>query len=569
MEHVDTTPKNGAAKNTTKNAQGEGSVRWRRGKAEVRLSLGPLGRKNFSLPTCTTASKAEERRVLLAELAGKLLAANRIERGLPLLEQAARAEGRELTLVRGAIDLMCKGETVKAPSPGMTFKEVAESWLKGELTRQFPDHVKPRKEADVHLRHLERAVFPVVGAIPMSRFTLEHAEEAMRLLPKHYSAGTRRCVALLIHRVVGLAVYPLRLLPHSPLPTGFVPPAPAKKAKAHLYPDEDAQLLGCREIPLCDRILYGFLNREGMRADEAFGLEPHDLDLERGAVALDKNKTNDPRAWALSPDVVRALRVWLRLRENDDPRFFYRAAERALRKPDPRFVFHRRADLAARLRDDLEQAGIKREILFEHNESRQRIRAHDLRATFITIGLATGRSETWIMDRTGHRSSEMVHTYRRAARSFAELGLGPLRPMDEAIPEIAEILAAERAAEQRAAKGAAAEPSTSASAPPPTEAPGRATTQSPPRKAPEVKERRTGLAATTTRDGKTAPNGDGTTGHEKPNQGPTTDVATAPPRWSLAGPTAPAGPRADTRPTKNPGKSRKSALAETALSISK
>jgi len=29
-----------------------------------------------------------------------------------------------------------------------------------------------------------------------------------------------------------------------------------------------------------------------------------DLDLERGAVRLDKNKTDDPRAWALAPDVA-------------------------------------------------------------------------------------------------------------------------------------------------------------------------------------------------------------------------------------------------------------------------
>jgi len=46
---------------------------------------------------------------------------------------------------------------------------------------------------------------------------------------------------------------------------------------------------------------------------------------------------------------------------------------------------------------------------------------HDLRATFITVNLANGRTETWVADRTGHRSSVMIDRYRRAARTWAEL----------------------------------------------------------------------------------------------------------------------------------------------------
>jgi integrase len=103
-------------------------------------------------------------------------------------------------------------------------------------------------------------------------------------------------------------VFPLRLLPAHPLPRGFLP-APAKeKAKAYLYPDEERTLLGCATVPLVDRMLYGFLDREGMRSSEAELLERGDFDLKRGMVALDKNKTDDPRAWAMRPDTVRAMR---------------------------------------------------------------------------------------------------------------------------------------------------------------------------------------------------------------------------------------------------------------------
>jgi len=68
--------------------------------------------------------------------------------------------------------------------------------------------------------------------------------------------------------------------------------------------------------------------------------------------------------------------------------------------------------------------------------NRRKLRVHDLRATFVTLSLANGRTETWVADRTGHRSSQMINRYRRAARSAAELGLGGLVPLDVAIPEL-------------------------------------------------------------------------------------------------------------------------------------
>lgn len=60
-------------------------------------------------------------------------------------------------------------------------------------------------------------------------------------------------------------------------------------------------------------------------------------------------------------------------------------------------------------------------------------RTHDLRATFVTISLATGKTETWISDRTGHRSHEMIETYRRRSRTW---NLGEFGPLHELIPEL-------------------------------------------------------------------------------------------------------------------------------------
>jgi integrase len=93
--------------------------------------------------------------------------------------------------------------------------------------------------------------------------------------------------------------------------------------------------------------------------------------------------------------------------------------------------------LAKQLRADLNTAGVTRAELFERSAVRRPVRVHDLRATFVTISLANGKSETWVADRTGHRSSAMINRYRRQARTWAELGLDELSALDRALPELA------------------------------------------------------------------------------------------------------------------------------------
>ena len=57
--------------------------------------------------------------------------------------------------------------------------------------------------------------------------------------------------------------------------------------------------------------------------------------------------------------------------------------------------------LAAQLRDDLKlRAEVDRAKLFTGSKNRLRMRAHDLRATFITVSLASGRTWEWCQQRT-------------------------------------------------------------------------------------------------------------------------------------------------------------------------
>ena len=227
--------------------------------------------------------------------------------------------------------------------------------------------------------------------------------------------------------IVMVAVFPAQIIERSPVSRGFLPRVDRRKAFSYLFPDEDAALLACIQVALVRRLLYGVLAREGLRFSEAMRLSWRDLDLRRGIVRLDTNKTQDPRAWALHEGVVAAVHAW-RERYNSG-------------RPATELVFLRLDGTAFKLRADdfrrdLSLAGVVRHELFERTIARRPIRLHDLRATFVTIALATGRTETWVADRTGHRSSEMINRYRRPARSHRELGLGELVRLADVIPEL-------------------------------------------------------------------------------------------------------------------------------------
>jgi integrase len=334
--------------------------------------------------------------------------------------------------------ILSEERTAKAnppvPAPlGITFREFAEQWTRGEIHDRYPDHVGMKKTSDDDRQRLRAYVYPVMGDVPLVQLVgapgLERADEVMSKLPK-LSSQTRRHVAQTMHRVFAMATYPARLIPASPLPKGWLPRVKSVQAQAYLYPDEDAKLLACGDVPLVYRLLYGFLAREGCRPSEALRLERNDFDLGRGAVTLDRNKTDDPRAWALSTGAALAFEAWWRRFRVGGVHALVFLQENGT-KLDP-------YDLSADFRTHLRAAGVDRKALFEKSDVRKPVRAYDLRATFVTLSLANGKSEAWVSRRTGHRSSQMINRYRRIAESVAELNLGELLPLNEAIPELSE-----------------------------------------------------------------------------------------------------------------------------------
>ena len=415
-----------------------GAVTWIDGVARARVTITGRQRKTFKMPTVRTEADAAERAQLLATLARRLRQVDTPQaQTIKALDMAAAATERSLRNVLVVIDELADGKlapvTARADMP--TFRQLGERWTSGELAERYPDQIKVKRSVSDDIGRLDNYVYPVLGEVPIDQITLELCQEVMRRLPPKLAPATRRNIGQLVTRVMSMAVYPLCFIDHSPIPRGFLPRALQSKALAYLYPDEDARLMACGKVPLGYRLLWGFLAREGMRMGEARKLTWADVDLKRGAVRLDRNKSDDPRVWALDPGVAEALRRYrAQYREGDAPAALVFRGENDERLVAP--------GLADRFRGHLRKIDLdeERPELFESTAERRQIRVHDLRGTFVTIALANGRTESWIADRTGHRSSNMINRYKRQARTVAELGAGDLASLVEALPELAEPL---------------------------------------------------------------------------------------------------------------------------------
>jgi integrase len=407
------------------------------GSYSARITM--LGRERRTYPlaaSITMVEQAEARCSLLADLAARFRRAGKLSDpdALRLLDMAASAAEALLPGVENASAMLVGGQLPSKSVAVPTFEEIGKDWTTGELSKKWPDHVKAKKDVGIDEGRLKwlcniQIAGMRAGDIPIDKFTLAHAEEMMRQLPEAAeSPTTRRHYAIVLGRIVSLAVYPLKCIPVSPLPRNFLPKLGKPPRFPYLYPKEEAALLAHKTTPLAYRVLFGFLAREGCRESEAFAFQVRDFNLDVGSVRLDENKTDDPRSWALDPSVTVALRRWVELKRlQPDDRMFCDEDGEVLT------LGHRLAEV---LRAELHAAGVDRRELHYDGKNTRRLRVHDLRGTFVTINLANGKTETWVQDRTGHQSSGMVNRYRKQAREVHELNLGELSPMDLAIPEL-------------------------------------------------------------------------------------------------------------------------------------
>lgn len=403
---------------------------------EARIRIDGKNRKGFDLTGVAGEEAARERCKAMAEIATRLRKAGHADKAAKILEAAGKTRpGRPWEQVLVAVNALCTdGGAVSLGAAAITWAELGDEWTSGRLATKHTDHVKRKKNVASDKRIARMYVNPKIGPFAVQDARLEDFELVMADLPARLKPASRRHVAQYMAKLASLAVYPCRLLQASPIPRGWLPKIGGRLAMQYLRPDEDRRLLECVDVPLVRRLFFGVLAREGLRREELAGLLWRDLSLDVGAITLDTNKTNDPRSWALHPGVVRALTAW-RDRYRPDPP----PDERVFLDPNGIELSTKR--MAHDLRADLKRAGVTRAELFARTEARIPMRVHDLRATACTVWLANGKSEAWCCDRTGHRSSTMLNRYRRSARSWAELGLGELLSLDDAIPELSKVSA--------------------------------------------------------------------------------------------------------------------------------
>lgn len=398
-----------------------GGARTIRGKHYARVRFGRKDRIEVRVPWAKTRDEAAERAELIAELAEALVESGRRDLVRDFARELAEAHtSKRLEVVRKAIEAVVKGAVKAGAGRDITFRQWGDQYVTGELARRHPDYVRDKDYSDDASR-LRLYVYPHVGDVPVNAFTVAHANVVMARLPK-MSAANRRHVAQIIGRLMHLAVWPGQLIGATPLPRLWIPKL-SKKGRHYscLWPREESLLLAHAETPLVFRLFCGVLNREGMRIGELLESEWWQWNLTEGTFTATKTKTGDPRFWAIRPDVARAMRRWLKLHAKDARPF-----------SSLETLVHR-THLAGFLRDSLKAAGVTREELFEDTDHTGKLRAHDMRATFVTLSLAEGKTETWIRDRTAHKSTVMIDRYRRAARQAAELKLGSLADLDQAL----------------------------------------------------------------------------------------------------------------------------------------
>jgi integrase len=424
-----------------------GAFRDARGRLFVRVTVAPRKRQAELAPWSPSLEAAIERGRVVQGWVNRLRAAKASEFIKTIVEYGARATpGEKLAEVAAKVDVLTAGSfdrIVEQPAkPGKdTFRDLGERWTSGELHRLHPDHVEEKAESSVESDEdrLRTYVYPHIKDVPLRSFTRAHADLVMANLPavskrtgRPLLPGSRRQVAQVISRVLNIAAV-LGIIERSPLPQGWLPkgPDPDSLAKESLLPSEEAKLYVGRDaegkvvVPLVFRIVYAFDHREGMRKGEAKAFDWTDVTLDKGICSLDENKTDRPRSWILSPGVLRMLRVWHEMQGKP--------------KTGPAFVGITDAQwqgLANLYREHCKVVGIDRARLFERKIGRKlQLRAHDMRAFFITASMFEGRDMLWITDRSGHTSLSQLRRYQRDTRMWRELG-ETLVDVAAAIPEI-------------------------------------------------------------------------------------------------------------------------------------
>jgi integrase len=398
-------------------AKGTGTAEWRNGHWWVKVSLPDKTRPRYRLcgEVCTCESMSE------AMKAERCTAVSERERGRVTAELAAVEKSRR--------------------EKRLTVEQFGKLWTSHELfkTHGEVNALREKASAKDDAYRLGRYVYPVIGSKPVADVTEADIETIMREAqsrarklkgkPK-LRAASRFQLYQCMSRLFDLAIRPGRLRETSPVPDYLRPSKGKPKLFGFLYPTELLALLKCREVPIGRRVLYALAVYTGLRKGSLFALTWGGIDFENGTLTSLQSKTGLPQLFEIPESLQEFLARW-----------FEQCGRPAKTSLVVRGVDVRAEREAEALRDDLKAAGIQREALVGETpaDNVERLRFHDLRATFVTWSMRAGKGDGWISDRTGHLTPEMRNRYARAARTLADLKYEPFPSLEKAVPELWEL----------------------------------------------------------------------------------------------------------------------------------
>lgn len=130
-------------------------------------------RENIVLSGCTTPEDIEARRKIIRRVADKLIAGGRADRVKDICTIIGMAKTQKrIDAACASVDELLAHESAAPDS--ILFRTHALDWTSGGLHERFPDYVRKKDSKDDKAK-LRLYINPIVGDVPLVRFTLEDA----------------------------------------------------------------------------------------------------------------------------------------------------------------------------------------------------------------------------------------------------------------------------------------------------------------------------------------------------------------------------------------------------------
>ncbi len=372
-----------------------GTVFWRRGRWQVRVTMPDGTRPCFDLPVPLTRTQVATARRYALEMAEEVRAGN--YRPKPSAPSGGETVGQ--WFVRWFAARRARGRASIATDHGRITKHVLP--VLGDVPI-----------ATVRKVDIERVVASLDATVRAERLSWKTAHNTWGLIARAFKDACRSKDPS------------LRCREDNPCADVAPPDRGADKAKCYLFPSEFLALVSCETLPLASRRRYTLAVYLYARAGELAALSWDAIDLEHGTALLHEaiqresgkrkaTKTGETRRFAIEPELMPLLRAM--------------HAESGGVGTVAGFVYKGGGHMARDLRLDLTAAGVTRPELFAKNATRVPLTFHDLRATGITWMAVRGDPALQIRHRAGHDEFKTTEGYIREGEAVRQ-GFGTVFP---------------------------------------------------------------------------------------------------------------------------------------------